>query len=260
MNRQKTVWWVLSAAVVVVVAAVSVSGLVAWLLREHHTGQTRYRAAEVKSVELDTGPGTVQVFPTTDSSASVTQNLSWVFSRPTVNEWLDRGSGTLHVDASCAYGMLLVGSSCDIRLDIAVPAATPIKAVDGSGQLTVTAMTGPVDAQAGSGEIDLEHVSGTVAARVGSGQISGSDLGSPQVVAKAGSGRIGLDFALPPATVTAAVSSGQASVSVPRGQQYRVTASAISGNTDVAAGLSSPTASATITVSVTSGEADVNYR
>ena len=259
MDSQRTTWWVLSALVIVAMAAVTVGGVVTWVLQERHTQTNTYTSSAIRSVELNAGPAMVKVSPTTGGTASVTQDLRWVFSRPTVEERLD-DTGTLHIDASCVYGKFLGGRSCDVELTVAVPAGVPIFAGGVSGTLDVSGMTGTITAQGGSGEIDLERDTGAVDVQVGSGRISGTDLRSSQVTAKAASGEIDLDFALPPASVTTAVSSGQASITLPRGSQYRVVSSVMSGQSSIQSGLASASASSTVSVSVASGEADVSYR
>ncbi|SEM15790.1 DUF4097 family beta strand repeat-containing protein [Streptacidiphilus jiangxiensis] len=258
MNRQRTIWWVLSALVIVVTASVTVSGLVTGILQERHTQTDTYTASAIKSVELTTGSASVRVVPTSGGDATVTQEMRWIFSRPTITERLDPATGTLHVDAGCEGGKIL--GHCDVRLTVAVPAGVPINADGGSGTVDISGMTGPITAQGGSGEIDLERDSGTLDVQVGSGQIVGTSLQSQQVTAKAGSGQVELDFALPPASVTAEVSSGQTSITLPRGQQYRVSSSVATGVSNVEGGLASASASSTVKVSVTSGEADVSYR
>lgn len=259
MDRQNRIWWVLAAVVITVAATFSAGTLLTWMLRKQSNHTDAYPADQVRSVQLNTGSAQVQVFPTTDGTARVTQTLQWVFAKPTVHESFDRSTGTLHVDATCE-GSKILGSSCGVQLDIALPAATAIDAETGSGQLHVGAMSGPVTAQAGSGEIDLSRTSGPLDVRVGSGQISGTDLQSGKVTAQADSGEVNLGFAAPPASVTASVTSGQASVMVPRGTQYRVDTTTTSGFAQVDPSLAASSASGTITVSVTSGEANVGYR
>jgi hypothetical protein len=259
MDRQKTVWWVLAAVVIAVAATLSAGTLLTQLLQKQWSHTDAYTADQVKSVQLNTGSAQVQVFPTTDGTARVTQSMHWVFSKPMVNESFDRSTGTLHIYATCE-GSKFLGSSCGIELAVAVPATAAIDAEGGSGQLQVGAMTGPVTALTTSGEVDLSRTSGPLDIRVDSGQISGSNLRSTQVTAQAGSGEVDLDFDLPPTSVTAGVTSGKASVGLPRGTQYRVNASTTSGDTSVDPTLAAPSAAGTINVSVTGGEADVHYR
>ncbi|RAG86078.1 hypothetical protein DN069_08695 [Streptacidiphilus pinicola] len=259
MARQKRIWWVLSALVIVVAATLSAGTMLTWMLQQQSTHTDSYTAAQIKSVQLNTGPAKVQVHPANGGTARVTQTMQWVFTKPTVVLKFDPSSGTLNVDASCE-GARFLADKCAVQLDITVPATAEVVSTGGSGQLSVTAMAGPVTAQFGSGEVDLNRASGPLDIRVGSGQISGTDLQSDKVNAVAGSGEVDLGFAAPPTTVTAGATSGQVSVAVPSGTQYRVNASVTSGESDVAPGLSSFSAPGTIAVSVTSGQAEVHYR
>ena len=196
--------------------------------------------------------------PGNGGPARVKQSMQWIFSKPTVSVNFDPGSGSLNVVASCE-GAKFLASKCSVQLDIAVPATAAIVSVGGSGQLGVASMAGPVTAQTGSGEVDLARTTGPLDIRVGSGQINATDLQSAQVTAEAGSGEVDLAFAAPPTSVTARATSGQVSVAVPPGTQYRVNASVVSGEKNVDPALSVPSAAGTITVSVTSGQANVQY-
>lgn len=260
MDRQKRVWWLLSAGVIAVAATLSAGTLLVWLLQQQSIHTDSYAADQVKSVQLTTGSAQVQVHPVTGATAQVRQSMQWIFSKPTVTVHFDPATGTLSVDAGCDGGVKFIASKCAVQLDITVPATAAIDSAGGSGQLSVTAMTGPVTAQAGSGEVDLSRTTGPLDIRVGSGQITGTELRSDKVNAVAGSGQVELDFAASPASVTAGATSGQVDVGVPRGTQYRVTTSVSSGDSSVDPAMSAPSATGTITVSVTSGEAAVHYR
>ncbi|WP_042419241.1 DUF4097 family beta strand repeat-containing protein [Streptacidiphilus anmyonensis] len=259
MDRQKRIWWVLSALVIIVAATFSSGALLTQMLQKQSSHTDAYAADQVKSVQLNTGPAQVQVHPASGGTARVTQSMQWVFSKPTVFVKFDPASGTLNVDASCD-GEKFPVDKCAVQLDVTVPATAEIVSTGGSGQLGVTAMAGPVTAQFGSGEVDLSRTSGALDIRVGSGQISGTDLTSDRVDAVAGSGEVDLGFAAPPVSVTAGATSGQVSVALPRGTQYRVKASVTSGSSSVDPLLSSPSATGAVSVAVTSGEADVHYR
>jgi hypothetical protein len=261
MNRQRTGWWVLSAVVIAVTATLTAGGMVGWMVQRSSAPQTTaYPAAQIRSVQLNTGSATVQITPAKDGRATVTRGLRWVFTQPQVSEHLDPTSGTLSVDASCDGLKFFGDGGCSVQLDIAVPSTVAVNARVDSGSLGVTDVSGPVTAMADSGEIDLNRVSGPVDVRVGSGQISGTSLRSGQVAAQAGSGEVDLDFTAAPTSVTAHATSGEVLMTMPHNTQYRVTATTAARSTSVDPALVSPSATGTIIVSVTSGEADVRYR
>lgn len=58
-----------------------------------------------------------------------------------------------------------------IDYDVAVPKATEVVAVTGSGEITIDGVGGPVSAQTGSGEVEVSRVDKQVHARSGSGDI-----------------------------------------------------------------------------------------
>ncbi|WP_042386763.1 DUF4097 family beta strand repeat-containing protein [Streptacidiphilus melanogenes] len=259
--RQRAVWWVLSAVVVAVTATLTAGAMVSWMVQRTSAPATKvYPAAQIRSVQLNTGSADVQITAAKDGRATVKQKLRWEFTQPQVTEHLDPTSGTLLVNANCGALKFLGDSGCSVQLDIAVPSTVAVNAEIDSGSLRVTDVSGPVTAVADSGEIDLHRVSGALDVRVGSGQISGTSLRSGKVAARADSGQVDLDFAAAPTSVTAHATSGEVQVTVPHGTTYHVDATAPSGGTSVDPALVSPSATGTITVSVTSGEADVQYR
>jgi hypothetical protein len=250
------------ALVVVVVAALSATGVVTWLV-EHHTVDTRdYPHSEVTAVQLFAPSAQVRIFAGQDGQAAVTEDLRWVVAKPVVTQQYDPRTGTLTVSASCDGLKFLGGDGggCDVELDIEVPATASVHAVTDSGSTTVSALTGNVDVQTASGDIELNGLAGPILARAAGGSIDATSLLSDQVSAQAWSGSVQLDFARPPSRVSARVTVGVVNIQVPRGSRYRVTAATSSGGRSVDPGLPSPTASGTILATATSGAVNIGYR
>lgn len=176
--------------------------------------------------------------------------------------------GVLYLDTNC-------GRRCSVSYDLLVPRGvtvrgengsgdvtlTEVAAVDltvGSGEVTVSGVTGTVRVETGSGDIDLSSLSGEVTAHAGSGDVEGRELGGGrQVRVETGSGNITLALA-DPGSVQARASSGEVELSVPAGS-YQVRTSAGSGtvHSDVP---NDPAATAVLDVSTGSGDISLRPR
>jgi Putative adhesin len=165
---------------------------------------------------------------------------------------------------------------CSFDFAAVLPEGKHAQVSAGSGDLTLTGLTGPVTAGSGSGDVRADLLSGAVSLQSGSGDISGDALSGPQVtlkddsgdiviaglagghvVASASSGDIALTFTKVPALVQVSDSSGDVTLVLPPGgTRYRVHASTVSGDRAV----SVPTSSASrhvITVTSSSGDISI---
>ncbi|MEZ0065615.1 hypothetical protein ABIA32_001615 [Streptacidiphilus sp. MAP12-20] len=279
VRPRRGLWYALAALVVVVTVAVSGTSVVTWLVEQHASHTTPYANSNVRTVKVDAPSASIRVVAGQDGTASVTENLSWVTSKPVVDQTLDPASGTLKIAVRCdSPEKFLGGGGCGAQLDIQVPAAASVLSQSDSGSTTITGLSGSVDVETSSGAIHLNNLSGEVRAQASSGEITGDSLQSAQVSAVAFSGAVSLDFAKPPTQVTAKVTSGAINLSLPRGSQYRITASTYSGGDpaiDQGLAVTSPpsapsapgatpaptsASSGSITATATSGAIDIHYR
>jgi hypothetical protein len=113
--------------------------------------------------------------------------------------------------------------------------------------------------RATAGAVRLAGVSGGVWARPVSGVITGSALTARTVDAAVTSGRIRLGFEGPPASVTAAATSGAVSVGVPPGTRYRVTGTTASGARRIEPALVDAGSGRAITLAGVSGSVTLGY-
>jgi hypothetical protein len=75
-----------------------------------------------------------------------------------------------------------------ISYEVTVPTETVVRARSGSGDETITGLTGPVDASTGSGDLALRGIQSDVRASTGSGSMEIEDVGG--FVGRTGSGNI----------------------------------------------------------------------
>lgn len=200
------------------------------------------RTEDVKITEIELAPGSGEVVVRAGAVTNVRIERVVRYRGAEPNDTGYRIEGTkLFLDTDC-------GRHCDVSYDVLAPAGvrlrgengsgdvrlTALSEVDirvGSGDVTVTDVTGPVRAETGSGGIELTRLPGTVSARAGSGTIQGRQLGAGKVQAQTGSGDISLTFATA-ASAQASASSGTIELTVPAGA-YQVRTHVESGSTDV---------------------------
>ncbi|GAA3773203.1 DUF4097 family beta strand repeat-containing protein [Plantactinospora mayteni] len=200
------------------------------------------RTEEVKITEIEVLPGAGDVTVRTGAVQNVRIKRVVQYRGAEPNGATYRIEGTkLILDTDC-------GRHCGVSYDVLAPAGIPLRGENGSGDVTLTALTevdikvgsgdisvtdasGTVRAETGSGDITLNRVPGAVSARTGSGSIEGRSLGAGKVNAQTGSGDISLTLAAA-SSVQANASSGSIDLTVPAGG-YQVRAHAESGSTDL---------------------------
>ncbi len=121
-----------------------------------------------------------------------------------------------------------VDMGCASHYQLAVPPALPLRIATGYGEVSVRDLSGAVDIQDTSGAVELTKLTGTV--RVGSqnGEITGSGLGSTDVLADSDNGDVRLTFDTTPDRVVVKSLNGGLSLVVPKGS-YQVSAKSGSG-------------------------------
>lgn len=243
-----------SAVAVIAAVGVPISGLLA---KQTHT-ETWTANHAIDAVEVSVDSADVTVRPSAGATAeSLRGSLTWSLTRPQVTEAWE--GDTLVVTERCAARRLFEGDSCSATLDLAVPSAVPVHVNADSGAVTVDRMTGGLRVEAVSGDIELRGTTGDVWARVESGSIDADRLSSPHVDAQTISGDLTLGFAAAPDTVSASVTSGSVSVTVPPGTTYRVTGRTVSGDRQIADGLVNDGSTHSIDINSESGDADLGY-
>jgi len=157
--------------------------------------------------------------------------------------------GVLRLHARCPF---FIGfGNCSVDYRIQVPAGTPVRIRDSSGDLTVAGVRGEVDVRTGSGNVHVREVVGPVSAttssgdvtltrtegdvraRTSSGNVIGEQLAGRRIEARTSSGDVRVEAVrTPPDSLTATSSSGDIRVVVPD-EVYRVDANTSSGHVDL---------------------------
>jgi hypothetical protein len=118
-----------------------------------------------------------------------------------------------------------------ISYEVVVPAETRANAETGSGNASVSGVSGPVRVNTGSGNVRISNVTSTVRASTGSGDIELTDLGG-QVYGETGSGNLRALRVNGPLTAT----TGSGDVRVEQSSDSTVKVETGSGNIEVTAG------------------------
>jgi len=204
-------------------------------------------------LEVDIDRGQVLLTAGTGDRLLVRRTVRAAGRAPTVEERADASGASLR--SRCPA---LSGRACSIRYEIAVPAGYVIDVAANSGRVEVYGLTvEKLEIEGSSGTSHLEDIQGSVEIHSVSGSITGTRLGLGEFVARVGSGRTSVDFALPPERVTATTSSGGVTIRLPAGDgPYQVSARSGSGKEDVQVP-TDPAASRHIDVSSSSGDVAV---
>jgi hypothetical protein len=223
--------------------------------------------ARAGRVTVSVGDGTVSVRPGTTGRIAVSGIVHYSLVRPAVG-MRSTGSGVA-VDSSCH----LTAVYCSFDYAVTVPAGLGTDVSVGTGELSVTGLTGQVALSARSGDVTASGLAGDVQIKSQSGDITAAALSGPaariddvsgdiKVTALSGrdvtvsnvSGDVTLEFAVVPRRVLVNGVSGDISLVLPPGgTAYRVITRSSSGSTTtgVPTNLGSPNV---ITVTTVSGD------
>jgi Putative adhesin len=223
------------------------------------------------TVRFSAGTADVQVTEAAGSTLQLAGKARYSLFRSDVT-WHTTPSGVI-VSPQCHF---FIGD-CSFSFHAVLPAGKRAVLSDGSGNLTLTGLTGPVTVGSGSGDVQANGLTGTVSLQNGSGNMTGGALSGPKVTLKDGSGDIAIDsldsldvvvtdgsgnidltFTKVPTRVRVSDSSGNVSVVLPRGARYQVNATTNSGNRTVGV-LQTTAPDHVITVTDGSGNVSVTY-
>jgi hypothetical protein len=253
--RRRWIW----VTVAVLTALVAVPPLAAriWLKADiqHQVEQVPVAARPVTALQVDSPGGSVSISRGPGRHVTVSSAAAWLVRKPVVAQaWHGR---TLRVRAACPR--LDPFEDCQESLVVQVPAGIAVQVDVGTGSVSAQGLTGPLRLTATSGAFMLSGVRGPVWASVTSGSVTAQDLLSARLHASARSGSLALDFARPPQLLALTVGSGSASVTVPPGTRYRVSARARQGSVRLQPGLGGGTPARVITATVGTGSLEVWY-
>jgi len=228
--------WRIGASVVAIAAlawgSLNVVNVVAH--GEQHSSRT-FAAAGVTTVDVSTDRGSVRVIGSDRDDISMHTFVSDGLGGTDHTERIR--NGRLLVDASCAFP---VAYWCTASYTLRVPRDVKLIAWSGSGDVTVSGVTGAVDLRSQHGDLEATR------------------LRASQVHAATDHGSVRLRFASAPRRVDAASDHGDVEVVLPRGDTYRVELSTGHGEThaDVR---TDPDAARVIELSSDHGDVTVRY-
>lgn len=195
--------------------------------------------------------GSIDIHPGPEGEARIVRRSDYSFDQPEVTQRIVEG--VLELSYECR-GVSVI---CHHDVDLAVPPG--VELVIEANHAVVTDTTGPVRIRSGGGAAELERVSGPVDVQVGGGSVTGRDLRSTHVEAKAGGGSVELDFAEPPEWVDTSAGAGHIGIVLPRGEaSYRVDADAGLGDSQVSV-RTDPVSPRIIRASAGAGDVVVRY-
>ena len=195
-------------------------------------------ARHIERVVVRASTGHVNLSGSEGSRVRVGEKLQWIWRKPRVSTQL-RGA-TLTVSADCPGSSTL--NRCKADLDLAIP------------------FDANVVVRGDSGDIAAERLAGHLQLTTDSGNVAGRDLNPTVAVATTNAGNVDLGFSTQPVTVRANSDSGDVTVTVPAGGEYRVDATTNSGDVKVEGVLRNDHAGRSITATADAGDVTVQGR
>jgi hypothetical protein len=242
----------LTASVAAVALALTIVGAAAlgveWWSPDRHLveSSTTYHHA-IDRVELDLDVGDVTLVPGPAATVEVSRVLRWTSTRPAYSE--DWTGDTLRITSRCP-----AGQDCSTDDVVQVPTAVAVVSRIGSGDLSVTDVTGPMDLRTGTGAVAVDGARAGLRVRGGRVDVTAGSLGSTRVRVEVATGDISLDFARAPRAASATAHTGDIAITAPPvGAGYRVRATTGTGDRDVSVA-TAPAARRTLTATTGAGD------
>ena len=185
----RRLWLVLASAAAVFGLGFGTLQAASVVAHEERTEVTALDVADLDSVAVDNGAGSVDVIGVTGADEVTVRARISDGLRDTGHEIATR-DGVLFVTGSCP----VFGSEwCAVDYTIEVPADMYVD-VRGRDGVSATDVTGGLTARSSTASIDLLRVGGDVTVAANQSRIEGDDLTAETVDASAAQGRITLDF------------------------------------------------------------------
>jgi len=167
---------------------------------------------------IDVPASDLRLVPGSGSGIEVQRWLTGTAAKPGHSSWTLNGD-TLQLGVSCS-GLVL---SCGSRFQVAIPPDVSVAVHSGSGNDTMSGLSGSLAIDGGSGQVQLSDTSGPLQISTGSGNITASAIRSPTVHATSNEGRVDIGFATAPQLVDISCKVGNATARVPTvGHRYHV--------------------------------------
>jgi hypothetical protein len=181
--------------------------------------------AATRALTVTSPGGQLTIKPAASGQARLAGTARYSLIGSTLSE--HTAGGTTAMDYHC---VLPVGD-CGLDATVSVPAAMPVSANVGGGNVTVTGTTGPVTLSSGGGDLSADHTAGPLTLNTSGGNIQAADVSSASVTASTGGGNIEIVFTGVPRDVHVSTSGGNVTLILPRGAtSYHVTTSTGGGD------------------------------
>lgn len=217
----------ITGLVVVVLLALVGIGLLTLQLqsRDFSFGSTLSAGADVRVSAKNVQ---VRLHPATDGRVHVQAVGRYRWTQPRVSA--RQAPDGVEVDAACdASGF----QTCDISVDVDLPAGNAVSVVNTNGMLSAESLTGHVSLVTTNGAIHTSSLSGDVALRTQNGGIDASGLRCETMAATASNGAVSLAFVDSPTMVSTRTSNGAIQVTVPGTASYNVRPATTNGQITV---------------------------
>jgi len=177
------------------------------------------------ALEVQASNAALTLEPSADGQVHVEARGHYAGRRPTVG--LTSRDGHLTITASCRSTWL---HSCNLHLDVALPAQLPVVARGDNGAIQAHGLTGALRLRTDNGTVAVTGARGVLQLQSSNGAISTTATTSSSVSARTDNGQIGLDFAAAPTTVDAQTSNGQVEIALPTSATYYITTGTSNGS------------------------------
>jgi hypothetical protein len=248
--------------------------LAGWTVGTAHRSEHRVLRGVVTEIRIDGSAGDVTLVPSAGRDVVVDSRAHGTLWLPKLETRIDGD----HVTVRGACHVVVFGS-CGATFVVHVPEGIAVRVKSSSGDVRASGLSGPVNLQVSSGDVEVTALSGGTTAHVSSGDISarglagqvvlesssgdvvGSELNAGFVEAHASSGDVDVDLATVPKGVNASSSSGDVSISVPRGsgEAYDARVDTSSGDRQLGVRLDS-TSERRLRAVTSSGDVAIRYR
>ncbi|MGH3253613.1 MAG: DUF4097 family beta strand repeat-containing protein [Trebonia sp.] len=225
--------------------------------------------ASTKGLALNTSGGRVAINQAASGPVTLAGTARYSLIRSTVSERTVGGVSTVGYRCPIPVGF------CELDATVSVPAAMPVTASTGGGDVAVTGTTGPVTLSSGGGNLSANHTSGPLRLKTGGGDVTATAITSPTLTASSsggniraagvtsaavsvstGGGDINVVFTSVPSDVQLSTSGGNITLVLPPGDTpYHVTTHTAGGN--VSDGSVPTSSSSTHVITATSGGGDI---
>jgi len=246
-SSTRRAWRIVGVVATVLVIGVGIAGgsVLAAMHQQNLDTTTDQTAATFEqaptTVSVDGETADVTLTAADSDEVAVERTVEWARTEPVIDETWNRGD--LTIDLGCPGEITSwFNDVCRIDYGAQLPRRTPLDVGVTTGDITVEGALGDTDVSTTTGSID------------------GTGLTAPTVSTRATTGSIRLEHVTTPDTISASVTTGDISISVPDdGTAYRVIGETETGGRDVQVA-TDPSSEHVIDVTSTTGDVEIGYR